>query len=162
MLSSCLIVDDEDDENDDNDDNDNYDLCLWPWCRWWRREFEFVNFFEFNWCAWAFFSHQAEVLCNSACNETHSLCVVSHFFQATKTNHGKWVKCDKSCANLWKNQSTLWAKRAAAVRKLRMAGTAKRSTFYCQRYCPVRSELNVHQMWSSKKSWKNQQSIQNR
>lgn len=98
----------------------------------------------------SFFSHQAEVLCNSACNETHSLCVVSHLFQATKTNHGKWVKCDKSCANLWKNQSTPWAKRAAAVRKLRMAGTAKRSTFHSQRYCPVRSELNVHQMWSLK------------
>ena len=84
----------------------------------------------------SFFSHQAEVLCNSALQQSpHSLCVVSHFFQATKTNHGKWVKCDKSCANLWKNQSTLWAKRAAAVRKLRMAGTAKMSTFHCQRYC---------------------------
>lgn len=151
MLLSCLIVDDEDDENDDNADNDNYDLCLWPWCRWWRREFEFVNFFEFNWCAWAFFRIKQKFFATVPAMKRTFFVWFHTFSKQQRQTTGSGSKCDKSDAQIFgttsprhgPNELLLWENWGWQAR-------LKCPHFIANDTANLRSELNVHQMWSLK------------
>ena len=145
MLLSCLIVDDEDDENDDNADNDNYDLCLWPWCRWWRREFEFVNFFEFNWCAWAFFRIKQKFFATVPAMKRTFFVWFHTFSKQQRQTRGSGSKCDKSDAQIFGTTSP----RHGPNELLLWENWGWQARLKCPHFIPkdtanLRSELNVH------------------